>query len=210
MTTVPAPPSSLSCNVMVLEAGRTIHRLHDQRFGATTFNPGIGNTRFAPISSSDGSHIPTIYAGTSFACAVFESVFHDIDPVAPFKSVPMRTISALMYSEIRLVRDLRLARLFEPDLNRWGHSRQNLIDTPPSTYPATRRWSAAIHDCDSTLDGMIWTSRKYDPEQVLLLFGTRVASADLEVITSTQIASSATWLEEIRALGKRAGIILTV
>jgi hypothetical protein len=57
---------------------------------------------------------------------------------------------------------------------------------------------------------MIWTSRKYDPEQVLLLFGTRVASADLEVITSTQIASSATWLEEIRALGKRAGIVLTV
>ncbi|WP_262031513.1 RES family NAD+ phosphorylase [Microvirga sp. Mcv34] len=195
---------------MVLDAGRTIHRLHDQRFGATTFNPGFGATRFAPISSGDGSTIPTSYAGTSFACAAFESVFHDIDPVAPFKTVTMRAISALMYSEIRLIRDLRLARLFEPDLNRWGHSRRNLIHTPSSTYPATRLWSAAIHDCDHTLDGMIWTSRKYDPEQVLLLFGTRVASEDLEVIASTHIASSAAWLEEIRALGKRADIVLTV
>jgi hypothetical protein len=169
-----------------------------------------GGTRFAPISSGDGSAIPTSYAGTSFACAAFESVFHDIDPAAPFKSVSMQAISALMYSEIRLARDLRLARLFEPDLNRWGYSRQNLIDTPSSTYPATRLWSAAIHDCDPTLDGMIWTSRKYDPEQVLLLFGTRVPSEDLEVVASTHIASSAIWLEEIRALGKGAGIVLTV
>jgi RES domain-containing protein len=210
MTAVPPPPSSITCNVMSLAAGEIVHRIHDTRFEATTFNPGFGDTRFAPIRTPDGNPIPACCAATSFGCAAFEYIFHDIDVTTDFKSVSMRRIEKLAYSRIEVRRKLRLARLFEPDLNKWGHSRRHLIDTPPSTYPSTRLWSAAIHASNPNIDGMIWTSRKYDEERALILFGDRVKPSDLAVRSSVHIASSPERLGKLRELGHRAGIVLTL
>ena len=76
-----------------------------------------------------------MYAATSFGCAAYESVFHDIDPAATFKTVPLSKVEELAGSRIEIDRDLKLARLFEPELNKWGITRQSLVDTPPSSYP---------------------------------------------------------------------------
>jgi hypothetical protein len=85
-----------------------------------------------------------MYAATCFGCAVYESVFHDIDPAATFKTVPLSQVEELAGSRIEIDLNLNLVRLFEPDLNKWGMIRQSLIDTPPSFYPSTRAWAQAI------------------------------------------------------------------
>jgi len=205
---VPEPPEARDHHLETVKAGTVVHRIHDKRFAAAGFNPGYGDSRFAPIASADGKKIPTMYAATSFACAAFEYVFHDIDPNAAFKSVPWAKIDTLAYSTLQLKRDLNLACLFAPDLLRWNCSRMQLIDTPPSSYPKTRKWSAAIHDSDDVVDGMLWTSRKHDAEKAMIFFGDRVNAAHIDAKTSVDIASDAAALDDLHSLAKRAGIFI--
>ncbi|MFC3326068.1 RES family NAD+ phosphorylase [Mesorhizobium cantuariense] len=190
-------------------AGTELHRIHSRKRRAHEFNPGFGSSRFAPFTSF-GKQVPTMYAGTSFGCAAYESVFHDIDPSEAFKTVPMRNVEELSGSLIRIDRDLQLARLFEPDLNKWGITRQLLIDTPPSSYPSTSAWAQAIHDANPTLDGMIWTSRRFDEEKCLILFGTRVDESSIDVVNSDGFASSPALLDRLVELGRLSGIVLTL
>lgn len=210
MSIVPTPPSPLKCNLLPLSAGAIVHRIHDKGLRAEQFNPGIkGNSRFAPIKTINGSAIPTAYAATTFACAVFETIFHDIDPDAPFKSVPWTTIEKLSYSTIEFGRDVQLCKMFSADLMRWNCARTQLIDTPPSAYPQTRCWSAAIHESEGAVDGMVWTSRKFDEEKAMMLFGTRLTPSDLIVKSSVTIASDANALSELHLLAKRSGILIS-
>lgn len=207
---VPAPPCPLTCNTHTLPAGTVVHRIHDTRFRAEEFNPGIqGNSRFAPISTAAGTLIPTCYAATTFACAAYETIFHDIDPDAPFKSVAWTKIASLSYSTLTLERPLRMASFFSADLMKWGLSRTQLVDTAPTTYPKTRLWAAAVHESDASLDGMIWTSRKFDEAKAMLIFGTRVPPGDFSAKSSVVIVSDANALGELHALARRSGILIT-
>ncbi|TIP27279.1 MAG: RES domain-containing protein [Mesorhizobium sp.] len=209
MTSVPAPPPDLRCNVLVLPAGTELHRVHSRNRRAHEFNPGFGSSRFAPFTSA-GIQVPTMYAATSFGCAAYESVFHDIDPAAVFKTVPLTKVEELAGSRIEIDRNLKLARLFEPDLNKWGITRQSLIDTPPSSYKSTRAWAQAIHDADSTLDGMIWTSRRFDEAKCLILFGTRVDESAIDVLSSDDFANTPDLLDRLVELGRLSHIVLTL
>ncbi|WP_051334034.1 RES family NAD+ phosphorylase [Mesorhizobium sp. WSM3224] len=193
----------------MLPAGTELHRVHSKGRRAHEFNPGFGSSRFAPFTSA-GQQVPTMYAATAFGCAAYESVFHDIDPSAAFKTVPMSKVGELTGSRIAIDRDLKLARLFEPDLNKWGITRQSLIDTPPSSYLSTRAWAQAIHDADPALDGMIWTSRRFDEEKCLILFGTRVDEASIDVLSSDDFASAPDLLDRLVELGRLSGIVLTL
>jgi hypothetical protein len=207
---VAAPPSPLQCNVLTLPVGTIIHRIHDAKFSAAQFNPGPkGNSRFAPITTASGEPIPTSYAATSFGCAAFETIFHDIDPDAPFKTVAWARIERLSYSVLALNRDMRLARFFSHDLLKWGCSRTQLIDTAPSTYPKTRLWSAAVHESDPTIDGMIWTSRKYDEEKAMVLFGTRFRDGDLQIRSSAGIVADPPILGELHRLARLSDILIS-
>jgi hypothetical protein len=208
---VPFPPSPLKCNVYTLPAGTVVHRIHDTCFAPEQFNPGIkGNSRFAPIIAADGSRIPTTYAATTYDCAVYETVFHDIDPEEPFKSVPWTSIKKLSYSTLEVTRGIRLAKFFSADLMKWNCSRNQIIDTPPSTYPQTRLWSAAVYNSNESIDGMVWTSRKYDEEKVMLLFGTRLKKSDLVAKSSVVIVSDALVLGDLYALAKRSHIFISL
>lgn len=209
MISVPAPPPDIECNILVLRAGTELHRVHSRDRHAHEFNPGFGSSRFAPFTSA-GIRVPTMYAATSFGCAACESVFHDIDPAATFTTVPLTKVEELAGSRIEIDRDLKLARLFEPDLNKWGITRRSLIDTPPSSYPSTRTWAQAIHDADPTLDGMIWTSRRFDEEKCLLLFGTRVDESSIIALRSDDFASAPDLLNRLVQLGRLSGIVLTL
>lgn len=209
MTSVPAPPPNLECNVLMLPAGTELYRIHSRDRRAHEFNPGFGSSRFAPFTSA-GIQVPTMYAATSFGCAAYESVFHDIDPAARFKTIPMSKVEELAGSRIEIDRDLKLACLFEPDLNKWGMTRQSLIDTPPSFYPSTRAWAQAIHDADSTLDGMIWTSRRFDEEKCLILFGTRVDETSVGVLSSDDFADTPDLLDRLVELSRLSKIVLTL
>ena len=202
---VPPPPDRIECKLFELEAGTVIHRIHDQRFAAAGFNPGFGKSRFAPFEVS-GAAIPTQYAGTTLACAIFESIFHDIEPSASIKSVGWSTIDRLHYSTVEVTRDLKLARLFTANLSKWGLERTQLIDTPKSTYDQTRLWSPALHQCPQRPDGMIWVSRRYDEEKAMILFGDRVRAADLAPLTTVKVTTDGACMDVVFALAEDAGI----
>lgn len=79
--TTPPPPQVLQLTLTSLGEGETLHRVHLDRYRPDAFNPGLaGNARFSPIQDDAGNPIPTLYAGTTMACALMETVFHDVPP----------------------------------------------------------------------------------------------------------------------------------
>lgn len=209
--TPPPPEPFPALNRRPLPAGSEIHRIHDAAFAANGFNPGKGRpTRFAPLIGAGGTVIATAYAADGYECAAHETVFHEVQHDAPRKTIPLLAIEPLSHAVLRTRRELVLAGLFEPDLNAWGLTRGQLIDTFADAYADTARWALAIHEAWSDVDGLVWTSRRCDPQQAYLLFGDRVADADLEPVAETRIISSNDALAALRGFGARAGITITL
>ncbi len=169
-----------------------------------------GLTRFAPIFQPRGACLPTLYAAASFECAVFESVFHDVPYTAAEKFVTLGRVTSRAISWLELGADLTLASLHEPDLNKIGLTRADLIDTPSSAFSDTARWAEAFHRAEPDLAGLVWTSRRCDPGAAYVFFGDRMPSGTLKVTNRIEIAASAHHLDEIRGFGNRAGITLTI
>jgi hypothetical protein len=208
----PAPPDPFpAVNRLPLPAGTRIHRIHDSRYPADGFNPGHGRpTRFAPLVRGDGSFVPTAYAAEDYECAAHETVFHEIQHDSARKSIALIAIEPLSHAVLETRRDLALAALFEPDLNAWGLTRGQLIDTFADAYTQTARWALAIHDRWDDVDGLVWTSRRCDPRRAWLLFGDRVESADLAIVAERRIVASNDALSGLHGFGARAGIVITL
>lgn len=82
----PDPPGKLHLTLTSLAKGEVLHRVHQSKYQADEFNPGVrGNARFSPIQDEHGKPIPTLYGGTMMACALMETVFHDVPHTAGFK-----------------------------------------------------------------------------------------------------------------------------
>ncbi len=208
--TSPPPLAFPAVNRFIVPAGKILHRVHGRSFSPDGFNPCKGRpTRFAPLLLADGSCIPTAYVAETFECAAHETVFHEIQHDAPRKTIDADAVEALDYATISPSRNLSLCALFEPDLNRWGLTRQNLIDTFASRYKETAPWAIAIHDAAPDIDGLIWTSRRCDPQFACLLFGDRVGDA-LVIHTRQPIGSTPALLAQMRDFGNRAGITLVI
>lgn len=83
----PEPPDTLHATFTLVAQGSVLHRVHLSRFRSHQFNLGVqGNARFSPIQDVHGNPIPTLYGGTTLACALMETVFHDVPHTAGFKS----------------------------------------------------------------------------------------------------------------------------
>jgi len=210
--TLPRPPSPISRpNLRTIAASTPLHRNHADGFRAAQLNPCKGQpTRFAPFPDAHGSCVPSLYAATSREAAAFESVFHDIEATARFKTVRLSVVESRCVSAITPTRGLRLAGLFAPDLKAWSLERNQLIDTPKSTYGQTVLWAKAIHANFHDVDGLIWTSRQCGPEQCIILFGDRVSEADFTVQEGLRVKGDAKLLGELLGFARRAGITLVV
>lgn len=206
----PSPPAPFpKINRRRIDKGTELHRVHDGRYRPNTFNPCIGRpTRFAPLRRPDGSCVDTSYAAASFECATHETIFHEIQHAAPRKTIDFDVIEGLHYSVVIPSRALIMATLFEPDLNRWGITRRDLIDTYPTAYARTALWALAIHDAHRDIDGLEWTSKRCDPVSAYLFFGDRVGKHGLDIRSEEPIARSNHLVAAIHAFGERAGITL--
>lgn len=206
----PSPPTAFPAPHRVrLRPAIELHRVHRSSFASSAFNPCLGRpSRFAPLLRSDGSCIPTMYAATTFECAVHETLFHEIQHDAKHKSIRFAELENLDYALLRPQRELVLAGLFEPDLNKWGLTRRQLIDTFAADYEATAKWAVALHDAFPDIDGLAWTSRRCDPACAYLLFGDRVASQQLDIAQRTRITGSNALLLQIRSFADRANILI--
>lgn len=179
------PKEPLKATLITWGKGKTLFRVHDQRFAANAFNPSrVGNARFSPIFNSAGESIPTIYAGSSLECALMETVFHDVPFKAGFKPLSRMRLLDRVFSRIHLSRDLKLIDLSSIALRKLGVPRSNLIDTTKFHYPRTRRWAEAFHQQFPRVEGLRWTSRQDDRGQALVLFGDRVSSNLLKITSA--------------------------
>jgi hypothetical protein len=203
-----APPSTLHITTTSWPAGSTLHRVHHLDYGAVQFNPGLkGNARFSPIADAHGDPIPTLYGGSSFACAVMESVFHDVPFVAGFKAYDKGKLAGQGHSQFSASQDLLLADLGSKALRKLGVPRNALIDTEKDQYPVTRQWAVAIHAQFPKVQGLCWISRQDDSARAVVLFGDRIADGLLELGVATRsLVSDPAAYGELLALAEQIGV----
>jgi hypothetical protein len=208
----PAPPSPFPpFNTHPLKAGAQVFRFHDQSLDGSAYNPCRGGpTRFAPLTLATGECLPTLYAAASLEAAAWESLFHDVPHTPGQKSVRLTKVISKVLSVIELVEDLVVAPLHAPDLNRLGLAKTDLVETAPSAYRDTARWAEAFHRADPTVGGLQWTSRRCDPALAFIFFKDRVPRTAWRVIERTEISAAPDLLEEIRKIGRRAEITLSI
>ena len=178
----PSPFKVDAANVTrtVLDAKTTLHRIHQDVYGALQFNPGFGNARFSPITGAKGKSIPTIYAGETFECAAMESVFHDVSYQPGLKTYDKARLAGQVHSVLGTKEDLVLADFGTKALHKLGITRKALIDTEKDQYPFTRTVAEAVHAQCPDLQGISWTSRQDDEARAYVLFGDRIAPRALE------------------------------
>ena len=207
-STVPDPPVVLHITPATWKAGTALHRVHLDVYAAEMFNPGIkGNARFSPIVTAAGKPVPTLYGGTSFNCAVLETVFHDL-PFAPgLKTYAKHKLEGQLHSVLVPAAALTLADLRNVPLRKLGVERKQLIDTEKDTYGQTRKWAAAIHAQHAQIQGLCWTSRQDDSAMAVMLFGDRVGT---DVLTrhapSRSLVADAAAIMELLALADVIGV----
>lgn len=180
---VPGSPESRDLDplISVWPAGQPIFRIHNWRYPASAFNPGLGRGRFHPFRDSSGQVVPTLYGADSLDGALSETVFRAVPVSGPGRRVLVHQLVHLRLSILTPRRSLHLAALYGFGLGRLGLERRDLIDTEASLYDDTVPWAAALHAAPQTVDGIEWVSRQHDASRALLLFGDRVDSNELEL-----------------------------
>lgn len=177
----PAPHPPLDPAFVTWEKGIAFHRIHPGIYTAAQFNPAAkGDARFSPITDNTGAVIPTIYGGTTFDCAVMETVFRDVPFTAGPKIVPKRRLYDKVYSVVSPTADLKLVDLSLVGLRRLGLQRTELIDTEATQYPMTRQWATALYAEFPDIQGLQWVSRQDDRARSIVLFETRIGAGNLQ------------------------------
>ena len=193
----------------VLGAGIRIHRIHAGRFGPCDFNPCLGRSaRFTPVLAPDDGHcVPSLYAATSLDAAAYETVFRDAAPSAR-KSVPRQRLDGLTASVLEVRSALSLVPLWRPELIAWGLDVAEFFDLAGAHHPCCRKLAALAWRDNPKAHGMIWRSVRDDSALALLLFGDRAEAGNLAVDSTACIARNLDMLSRIRAIGRRAGIVI--
>jgi hypothetical protein len=125
--------------------------------------------------------VPTIYGANDFAGAMSETVFHEVPVRGPNRRILRSEIDRWAWSEVSPTRDLRLVALHGTGLRRIQVTHGELIECDAFDYADTVPWSVALHDAPGAPDGLCWRSRQHNDSFAVMLFGSRVAEADLVV-----------------------------
>jgi hypothetical protein len=207
---VPLPPNPFpdDLHTITLPKGSELHRIYSPAFAGNAFNPTHAKlNRFSPICDARGEVVPVLYAASSRAGAIYETLFHDAAVKdSRHKALPLKSLSK-HYGTWIIQRPLTLATLHAPDLARFALTIDQLTATNAMYYPRTARWAEAIHRAHAGVEGLEWTSYRAGPERAYVLFGDRVNSADL-VSTGNEvlIPKDANLYREVVNCGARVGV----
>jgi hypothetical protein len=147
------------------------------RIKAQTFNPGLGDTRFAPLTGTS-----TYYAASTARAAYLESILHDVS-LQPPGVVDLDVLRTYRIATVELPNTVRCVSFHTPFLPRLKLTRAQLIDSPAVCYPETRAWAQAAFDQRLKAQGIAYTSRRDDAGRCLMLFGKRLRTrASLRVL----------------------------
>jgi RES domain len=207
---VPLPPHPFPDDLHTIELpkGSELHRIYSPAFAGNAFNPTHAKlNRFSPIFDARGEVVPVLYAASSRAGAIYETLFHDAAVKGSrHKALPLKSLNK-HYGTWLTQRALTLATLHAPDLARFGVTIDQLTATNAMYYPQTARWAEAIHRAHARVEGLEWTSYRAGPERAYVLFGDRVASADLiSAGNEVLIPKDAALYREVVDCGERVGV----
>ncbi|MEX3953416.1 RES family NAD+ phosphorylase [Paraburkholderia sp. EG287B] len=160
---------------------------HPHATTATTFAQGWGNTRFAPISCPDGSPVHTYYAASSFACVVMESLFHDV-PLSPPGVFDLDRLTHFRLARLTIPDPIQCVSFHTPHLPALDLTRADLIDSLPAVYDSTRKWSQAAYNQCPGAHAIAYGSRRDDSGRCVMLFGQRLPSSRLTVVSDESMA----------------------
>jgi hypothetical protein len=153
--------------------------VYDATWGYDEHNPGYGDARFSPIDDPvTGIRLPSTYLAATPTAALLETVFHDVHQVGG-RVVYERDLRGKLLAHLRLPEVAVLGDLRDPELDRLGMSRPQVVSSAAEHYPCTRRLACAALEQPRrgrALTGLIWHSRQAEladstPVDVIVLFG---------------------------------------
>lgn len=170
---VPAVPSPFpEPGTHIWEASDTIFRVFDHGYGSAQYNATGVSRRFRPVLDA-GTIVPTVYGSSAEDGAICETVFHDVDFTAPSGSILHADLLTQLLAPIVPTRDLRLAALTDPHIERLEVAHGDIIETRADEYPATAQWGQAIYEHPAEFDGIVWDSRQHHATLTVMLWEPR-------------------------------------
>jgi hypothetical protein len=169
----------------VLPADAEVCRSFQFKWGYDSFDPGLGDTRFAPLISAADEVIPTLYGGVDDVVALLETVYHDVHHDVPDRIIYEAIVRRWGLAFVRLPRDLVVVDLRDEALDELGMSRSQLITTTAEHYCCTREWARWLHGHRigrTKAAGILWHSRQAElhaptiRREVFVLWGDRAPS----------------------------------
>jgi RES domain len=153
-----------------LPAGTSLVRVAIDQLGSTEPSASSAFRRFSPVRGLDSRRVPVLYAGEDLACALGETVFHDLgdDPVKP-AAVFRSDLLALRAGTIAVTLDCDLGDLTDGALAQHGYRRHEVVATPAHEYPVTRLWGQFAWDT-TRCKGVVWNSRRSPHRLSFMLF----------------------------------------
>jgi hypothetical protein len=160
----------------VIPAGTLLHRVHQRRRVATTFNPLVadavfGGGRFDPTADDD---YPYLYAAFSERTALAEALLRSVPfneqgtRILPRTAVRDRQLSSIqLTTEVQLLALTTSTELAAVSQDEW------LVHAEPHDYPQTRRWARWLRSQAPWAQGLVWTSKRDLGERAVVLFGDR-------------------------------------
>lgn len=187
-----------------LAAGTPLFRNHAKAYGGNAFNPCLGPpSRFAPLYGPDGACIPSLYLGTDFDGAAYETIFRG--PVGPLSTIPRHLLDDRAVSLVRPVTDLSLIPLFTPEATALGLSAAEIFAPSTRAYAACRSLATSLWEANPAAQGLIWSSVRDSRSMAILLFGDRVTADILTLVETRTLDSDPSLLIDFVETAARAG-----
>lgn len=175
----PVAASAPQLHPTTLSAATPLYRVYDATWGYDEHNPGHGDARFSPVDDPfTADRLPSMYLAATPAAALLETVFHDVHQVGG-RIIYERDLRGKLMAHLRVPTEVVLGDLRDPELDRLGVSRAQIVSSPAEHYPCTRRLAGAVlsqFQSGPHLAGLIWHSRQAElanvgPVEVMVLFG---------------------------------------
>lgn len=168
-----------------------------------------GNARFSPIQDGQGQAVPTLHGGTTMACVLMETVFHNVPHTAGLKSFEKAKLAAQVYSIVQLAIPLQLADLASVPLRKLDVTHKQLIDTEKDQYPGIRQWADEIHRQCPQAQGLSWVSRQDSSARAVVLFGDCIPDGVLQAQgKSHSLTEDMNAYDAVLNLAERIGVVI--
>lgn len=171
-------------------------RISTHNTGEPYFNKSAKN-RFDDPNPDSTKRYGTCYFGFKLTVAIAETLLHDLNPVGGHFLIHPDRIDerfTIHYQGSRLT----LAKMVGIPLRQAGLSAE-LSGT--SFYTKPQRWSAALYNHPSKVDGFIYMSRHLNTEQAVVLFDR--AKPKIQMDTATQLSKYPGFAKAAKLLGIR-------